>query len=100
MIVSQQGLARKRCDQWFRNKGISPNIYAEVAGNEAIVSMVTLDCGIGLVPEAVIEHSTFGSQVRVIQPVPALKPFEVGFCVLKRRLEEPLLQAFWQMVQQ
>ena len=100
LIVSQQGLARKRCDQWFRNKGISPNIYAEVAGNEAIVSMVTLDCGIGLVPEAVIEHSTFASQVRVIQPVPALKPFEVGFCILKRRLEEPLRHAFWQMVQQ
>ena len=31
VILSEQGLARKRTDQWFRNKGISPNIYAEVA---------------------------------------------------------------------
>jgi LysR family positive regulator for ilvC len=100
LIVSQQGLARKRCDQWFRNKGISPNIYAEVAGNEAIVSMVALDCGVGLVPEAVIDHSPLGAQVRVIQPAPALKPFEVGLCVQKKRLDEPLIQAFWQMAQQ
>jgi LysR family transcriptional regulator, positive regulator for ilvC len=100
LIFSQQGLARKRCDQWFRNKGISPNIYAEVAGNEAIVSMVALDCGIGIVPEAVIDHSPLGVQVRVIQPAPALKPFEVGLCVQKKRLDEPLIQAFWQMAQQ
>ena len=24
LILSEQGLARKRCDQWLRNKGIAP----------------------------------------------------------------------------
>ena len=95
IIVSEQGLARKRSDQWFRNKGISPNIYAEVAGNEAIVSMVALGLGVGLVPAAVIDHSPMGEKVRLLEVKPALRPFDVGLCVLKRRLDEPRIRAFW-----
>ena len=62
LILSEQGLARKRCDQWFRNKGIAPNIYAEVAGNEGIVAMVALGFGVGVVPAAVIDHSPMGTR--------------------------------------
>lgn len=68
LILSEQGLARKRCDQWFRNKGIAPNIYAEVAGNEGIVAMVALGFGVGLVPAAVIDHSPMGEKVRIVEP--------------------------------
>jgi len=100
VILSEQGLARKRCDQWFRNKGISPNIYAEVVGNEAIVSMVALGCGIGLVPEAVIDHSPMGDRVRILEPRPAIKSYDVGLCVQKQRLNEPLIRAFWETAQQ
>lgn len=32
----------------------------EVAGNEAIVSMVALGCGVGVVPDAVIDHISMG----------------------------------------
>ncbi|MCG4788727.1 LysR substrate-binding domain-containing protein, partial [Roseburia faecis] len=70
----------------FRNKGIAPNIYAEVAGNEGIVAMVALGFGVGLVPAAVIDHSPMGEKVRIVEPRPALKPFDVGIAVLKKRL--------------
>ena len=100
VILSEQGLARKRTDQWFRNKGISPNVYAEVAGNEAIVSMVALGCGVGLVPEAVIDHSPMGDKVRILDVRPAFKSYDVGLCVQKRRLDEPLIRAFWETAQQ
>ncbi|KIQ77934.1 MULTISPECIES: HTH-type transcriptional activator IlvY [Aeromonas] len=99
VILSEQGLARKRSDQWFRNKGIAPNIYAEVAGNEGIVAMVALGCGVGLVPAAVIDHSPLGDKVRIIDLKPAFKPFDVGIGVLKKRLEEPLIRAFWDTAQ-
>jgi len=75
--------------------GIAPNIYAEVAGNEGIVAMVALGFGVGLVPAAVIDHSPMGDKVRIVEPKPALKPFDVGIAVLKKRLEEPLIRAFW-----
>jgi LysR family positive regulator for ilvC len=36
-----------------------------------------------------------GEKVRIVDPKPALKPFDVGIAVLKKRLEEPLIRAFW-----
>lgn len=100
VILPEQGVARKRTNQWFRNKGISPHIYAEVAGNEAIVGMVALGCGIALVPTAVIEHSPMADKIRRLEVTPDFKPFEVGVCLLKKRLEDPLIQAFRQIALQ
>lgn len=100
MILSSHGVARKRADQWFRNRGISPNIYAEVAGNEAIVSMVALGFGVGQVPEAVLDHSPMRDKVRILEVRPAMKPFDVGLCLQKRRLDEPLIRAFLELAQQ
>jgi LysR family positive regulator for ilvC len=57
--------------------------------------MVALGFGVGLVPAAVIDHSPMGDKVRIVEPRPALKPFDVGIAVLKKRLEEPLIRAFW-----
>lgn len=96
VILSEQGVARKRANQWFKAKGINPNIYAEVAGNEAIIGMVALGFGIGVVPRVVIDHSPMGDKVRVLAPTPALKSIEVGVCLLKKRLDDPLIQAFQQ----
>src|SRR5690606_25780196 len=53
MILSEEGLARERTDAWFRAHGIRPQIYAQVSGNEAIVSMVSLGFGVGVVPQIV-----------------------------------------------
>ncbi|WP_108126285.1 HTH-type transcriptional activator IlvY [Saccharospirillum mangrovi] len=95
-VVSEYGLARKRLDHWFRAHSIKPNIYAQVAGNEAIVSMVGLGFGIGVVPGLVIENSPLKEKIERIQTDSELEPFDVGACVLNRRLQDPLVSAFWQ----
>ncbi|RJX27233.1 MAG: HTH-type transcriptional activator IlvY, partial [Desulfurivibrio sp.] len=33
MIMAERGLGRRRLDKWFQERGITPNIYAQVAGN-------------------------------------------------------------------
>ncbi|MGL4714515.1 MAG: HTH-type transcriptional activator IlvY, partial [Aeromonas sp.] len=43
--------------------------------------------------------SPLGDKVRIIDLKPAFKPFEVGIGVLKRRLQEPLIRAFWTTAQ-
>ena len=48
MILSESGLSRQRVDGWFRKLSLQPNIYAQVTGNEAIVSMVSLGFGVGI----------------------------------------------------
>lgn len=94
-ILSERGLARTRTDQWFRAQGLKPNIYAQVSGHEAIVSMVGLGFGAGVVPELVLTNSPLKDKVQVLDVQPALAPFAVGVSALVQRLESPLVRAFW-----
>ncbi len=97
MILSETGLARERADRWFMDKNIKPNIYAQVAGNEAIVSMVSLGFGIGLVPKLVVDNSPLKERINILQISPALEPFAIGICILKRKMSNPLIKAFWEL---
>ena len=91
-------MLKKRIDEWFATKNIKPNIYAEVAGHEAIVSMVALGCGISVVPKAVVEQSPVSANIEILNLKPDLKPFNVSLCVNKTRLNEKIIEAFWNMV--
>lgn len=94
-IVSERGQARVQIDRWFKAKNTKPNIYAQVSGHEAIVSMVGLGFGIGVVPELVLINSPLKDKVQVFDIQPPLTPFAVGLCSLKQRMENPLVRAFW-----
>ena len=95
MILPERGIARSRVDEWFRDRGLSPEIYAQVAGNEAIVSMVSLGFGVGVVPRIVLDNSPLADTVRVVDARPELAPYEVGLFALEKRLASPLISAFW-----
>jgi LysR family positive regulator for ilvC len=95
MILSERGLARTRVDRWFRRLGVQPTIYAQVAGNEAIVSMVGLGFGVGVVPRIVLDNSPLAGTVRTLGVEPALTPYEVGLVTLEKSLENPLIRAVW-----
>jgi LysR family positive regulator for ilvC len=95
LVLSESGLARERVDRWFRANRVKPNVYAQVTGNEAIVSMVGLGFGVGLVPRIVLENSPFAAKVKVLSIKHDIQPFTIGLCVLKRKLNNPLIEAFW-----
>jgi LysR family positive regulator for ilvC len=95
MILSETGLARTRIDRWFADLGVQPNIYAQVAGNEAIVSMVSLGFGVGVVPRIVLDNSPLAEKVRVLDVRPRLEAYEVGLFTQKKKLLSPLISAFW-----
>ncbi|MFK7858524.1 MAG: HTH-type transcriptional activator IlvY [Granulosicoccus sp.] len=96
MILSTSGIARARLDVWFKARKVSPRIYAQVAGNEAIVSMVSLGLGVGVVPEIVLQNSPLAHRVRVMDVEPELKPFALGLFTLRRSMSNPLVRAFWE----
>lgn len=100
VIMAEQGLSRERMERWFRQKGIQPNIYAQVAGNEAIIAMVSLGCGVGVVPQLVIEKSPMQDQVRIRTVSPALTPFSIGICTAAKNMAHPKIKAFWQIAEQ
>lgn len=95
MILPTGGLSRTRVDAWFKTHNVAPRIYAQVAGNEAIVSMVSLGLGIGVVPEIVLQNSPLADKVQILKVTPALEPFDLGLFTLRRSLGNPLVQAFW-----
>lgn len=98
IIMAEQGLSRIRLDRWFREHHIKPNIYAQVAGNEALLAMVSLGCGVGVVPELVLEKSLIRHEVKVLERAPLLTPFTIGLCTVKSRMDNPVIQAFWTTV--
>ena len=99
MILPEEGLARARADYWFRQKAIKPNIYAQVSGSEAIVSMVSLGFGIGIVPKIVLDNSPLANKIAVLDIQPELEAFDVGLFTLKKSLANPIVKAFWEQIQ-
>lgn len=95
VILPERGVARDRVNRWLRARGIVPDVTAEVAGNEAIVSMVSLGGGIGVVPRIVLDNSPIRDRVTVLRVAPDLEPLEVGMFVLRRNLQSRLVSALW-----
>jgi LysR family transcriptional regulator, positive regulator for ilvC len=100
VILPTEGLSRIRAEEWFTKKHIKPNIYAQVSGNEAIIALVSIGCGIGIVPLLVLEKSSLKSEVEIIPLTPNLTPFTVGVCALKKNRENKILQSFWEIIVQ
>lgn len=97
VIMAEQGLSRERLERWFAARKIPANIYAQVAGNEAIIAMVSLGCGVGVVPELVLEKSPLKEQIAVLDISPPLAPFSLGVCTAKKNLRNPRILAFWEI---
>ncbi|AXP40994.1 TPA: HTH-type transcriptional activator IlvY [Haemophilus influenzae 10810] len=99
-IFPVEGHARQRIEQWLREKHIKhPKIYATVAGHEGIVPMVGLGFGLAMLPDAVIDSSPMNNQISKLNLDKPIEPFELGICTQKRNLEQPLVRAFWAMLE-
>jgi LysR family positive regulator for ilvC len=98
MILPEHGIARESVTRWFRQKRIAPRVYSEVSGHEAILSLVTLGCGVGVVPELVLEKSPLRSELQVVDARPRLPPFHIGVCIKRSSLKLPLIAAFWDSI--
>lgn len=100
IVMPERGLSRERCERWFDEKGITPTVYTSVAGNEALIAMVAMGCGIGVVPRLVLENSPLQHRIAVLDVEPPLKPFTVGACTTKTGKRLPTVQTFWHIAEQ
>ena len=100
IILPEHGVARKRFEQWFRQKHAGrPNVYAQVSGQEALVSMVALGCGIGLSPIVVVDNSPVKDRIQILSDT-SIAPFDLGLCCFKKKLSDPIVAEFMAMANQ
>ena len=95
LIMAEQGLSREQLDRWLHREQLSASIYAQVAGNEAIIAMVSLGCGVAVIPRLVLEKSPLRGEVEILENTPQLTPFSIGICTLKKQLSNPRIKALW-----
>lgn len=79
LILPKSGLARERFDLWVQSRNVKPVIAAETEGNEAIMAMVQLGLGIGLVPHIVLTNGPYDTGFTCHAAGNALGYYEVGF---------------------
>ena len=99
-IVPERGITKDILDAWLRERGIRPRVYAQVAGHEAIIAMVSLGLGIGIAPQLVVEAGGMGGSVTPVLLSDSLPPLTVGLCSLKQRLLSPLVKSLWDVAGQ
>jgi LysR family positive regulator for ilvC len=96
VVMPSGGPSKRIVNNWFAEQNIRPHVYAQVSGNEAIVSMVALGLGVGFVPSIVLENSVVKNKVRSLN-VPNIESYQLGVCYLKARAEEPLIKSLTQL---
>ena len=99
VVLPAYGQARDSADRWFRRRRITPALYGEVPGSEAILALVSLGCGVGIVPRLVLDDSPLAAKVRVHDADDGGEPlgeFRVGICARRRKLASPLVRALWE----
>ena len=97
VILPRRGLDRERIDAWLEEQEAEPEVYAEVDGNEAILAMVALGCGVGVVPELVRKDSPLRGR---IEPVEVRRPprgYHVSLCAKSRTLSRRTVGALWEL---
>jgi LysR family positive regulator for ilvC len=98
VVLPASGHARESADRWFRRRRIEPVVYGEVPGSEAILALVSLGCGVGIVPRLVLDESPLRGKLNVLDADDggaALGEFRVGVCTQRKKLTSPLVRALW-----
>jgi LysR family positive regulator for ilvC len=97
VILPRRGLERERIDAWLEEQSLAPRVYAEVDGNEAILAMVALGCGVGIVPELVRKDSPLRGRIEQVEVKSPPSGYHVSLCAKARSLSRRATAALWEL---
>ena len=97
VIFPRRGLDRQRVDAWLQQQGVRPEVYAEVDGNEAILALVALGCGVGVVPELVRKDSPFRGRITEVEVKRPPAGYHVSLCAKSRTLSRRTAAVLWDL---
>ncbi|MYY07724.1 HTH-type transcriptional activator IlvY [Streptomyces sp. SID4919] len=96
-VLPRRGLVREAAQRWLRAHGRAPVIGAEPDGHEALLTLVALGCGTGVVPRLVLDHSAVRERLAVVAVERGPDPLTIGLCVRRPDLRRPLVAALWSL---
>jgi LysR family transcriptional regulator, positive regulator for ilvC len=96
-ILPRRGLERQRIDAWLEQQGVRPEVYAEVDGNEAILALVALGCGVGVVPELVRKDSPLRGRIAEVDVKRPPRGYHVSLCAKSRTLSRRTAAVLWDL---
>jgi LysR family positive regulator for ilvC len=94
-VLPRRGLVREAAERWFRGRHRTPDVAAEPDGHEALLTLVALGCGTGIVPRLVLDNSTVRRRLAVVPADPRPEALTIGLCVRRADLRRPLVSALW-----
>ena len=98
-ILPERGVTRTLSDAWLRaHLNAPPEVYARVAGHEAIAAMVSLGLGVGIVPKIVAEAGVAASDL-ILKSLPDLPAIDIGVCTRRGRLSDPVVASLMDCVE-
>jgi LysR family positive regulator for ilvC len=100
VVLPSTGPGRVSAERFFRRRRVKPNVYGEVPGNEAILSLVSLGCGVGIVPKVVLDKSPLRPAIRQLELDGELGDLGVGVCAEKSKLRNAVVRAFFASLEQ
>jgi len=95
LVLPETGQGRMAAERFLRKRRVKPLVYGEMPGNEAILSLVSLGCGVGVVPKVVIEKSPLRAAVRELPVDGELGDLSVGVCTERLQMKVAAVRAFW-----
>ncbi|MDQ1040136.1 LysR family positive regulator for ilvC [Streptomyces sp. V3I8] len=99
-VLPRQGPVRTAADQWFKSLRHTPRIAAEPDGHEALLTLVALGYGTGIIPGLVLQHSSIRSRFHQVPTPSSPGELSIGVCVRRTDLHRPLVAAAWAAAQQ
>jgi len=97
IVAPLGGLERKRLEDFFQARGATPNIVAEVRGNEGALALVSLGSGVSLVPRLVLDESALAGRVQRLTGWRAPDGYDIALCAKAKTLRRAVARAFWKL---
>ena len=99
-VLPHRGLVREAAERWFRARRLTPQVVAETEGHEALLTLVALGYGTGVVPRLVLDTSAVRGRLTTVPADPGPAPLTIGLCVSRSQLRRPLVAALWSLVEE
>lgn len=81
LIVNRHRASRGLLDPWLTQRDQQPLRVTEVGGSEAVLTLVALGAGVGVVPHMVLDYSPLAAELTVLPPNPPLGDLTVSLAL-------------------